>query len=69
MTNDTPLQGFTITETVAGLQPFDNSSMPRIVLFETADGREGAVKIKNFVTDGANSYIETDIKIQKQPKN
>ncbi len=69
MTNDTSLQAFAITETIAGLQPFDNSVVPRIVLFETADGRKGALKIKNFVTNGANSYIETDIKIQKQPKN
>ena len=66
--DDTLLQGLTITETVDGLQPFDNSIVPRIVLFETADGRKGALKIKRYVPDGANSYIETDIKIQKLPK-
>ncbi|WP_024770364.1 PKD domain-containing protein [Aquimarina macrocephali] len=67
MTDDSVLRGLTITETVDGLQPFDNSVVPRIILFETADGRKGALKIKKYVSDGQNSYIETDIKIQKLP--
>ncbi len=66
MSDDRLLQGITVIENTAGLQPFDDSIVPRIVLFETADGRKGAVKIKRFVADGQNSYIETDIKIQKQ---
>ncbi len=68
MIDDALLRGLTITETLNGLQPFDNSVVPRIVLFETADGRKGAIHIKRFVPDGANSYIETDIKIQKQKR-
>ena len=68
MTNDIFLQGLNITETIDGLQPFDDTVLPRIILFETADGRKGALKIKRYVPDGANSYIETDIKIQKKPK-
>ncbi len=68
MKDDTLLRGITITETIKGLQPFNNSLVPRIVLFETVDGRKGAVKIKRFIADGQNSYIETDIKIQKLPK-
>lgn len=66
MQNDNRLQSITVTENTPGLQPFDNLVVPRVVLFETADGRKGAIKIKRFVDDGQNSYIETDIKIQKQ---
>jgi len=56
-----------ITETNAGKSPFNNAVIPRVILFETSDGRKGAVKIKNFIPNGANSYIMVDIKIQKQP--
>lgn len=37
----------------------------RIVLFETANGRKGAIKIKEYVSNGAESYIVVDIKMQK----
>ncbi len=47
-----------------GLQ-FSNETVPRIVLFETADGRRGAIKVKEFVNDGAGPYIVADIKTQK----
>ncbi|WP_298778374.1 PKD domain-containing protein [uncultured Polaribacter sp.] len=66
MTDDTLLEALTITETTEGLQDFDNTIVPRIVLFETQDGRKGAIKIKNFVVDGDNSYIVIDIKVMKQ---
>ena len=56
-----------INETNAGKTPFNNSVVPRIILFKTEDGRKGAVKIKNFVSAGAGSYILVDIKVQKQP--
>ncbi|WP_160139739.1 PKD domain-containing protein [Chryseobacterium sp. c4a] len=56
-----------VSETNAGKAPFTNSVMPRVVLFQTADGRKGAIKIKNFVTNGPNSYVVVDIKVQKQP--
>ncbi|MDO4228652.1 MAG: PKD domain protein [Capnocytophaga sp.] len=47
--------------------PFSLNLVPRIVLFQTADGRKGAIKIKEYVNDGTQSYILTDIKIQKIP--
>jgi len=66
MANDSPLKSLSITETPGGLQQFDNSQ-PRIVLFQTKDGKKGAIKIKEMVNDGVNSYIICDIKIQKSP--
>ncbi|NML72091.1 PKD domain-containing protein [Chryseobacterium sp. RP-3-3] len=57
----------TVTETNAGKSPFNNSVVPRIILFQTADGRKGAVKVKSFVENGLSSYILVDIKVQKQP--
>lgn len=56
-----------VVETNAGKAPFNNSTVPRVVLFQTADGRKGAIKIKSFVTNGPNSYVVADIKVQKQP--
>jgi PKD repeat protein len=65
MTNDSPLQPLTIAYNAAGNQEF-GSSFPRMVLFKTQDGRKGAIKIKNIVQSGLNSYILCDIKVQKQ---
>jgi len=65
MVDDTLLEGLTITETPEGLEDFDSSMVPRIVLFETEDGRKGAIKIKDYVVDGTNSYIVVAIKVQK----
>jgi len=66
ITDDTLLKTLTITETANGLLNFDNSLLPRIVLFETADSRKGAIKIKGYVDDGTASYIICDIKVMKQ---
>ena len=66
MTNDSLLAGMTIEETNAGMQDFDDSLVPRIVLFQTMDGRKGAIKIREFVRDGQQSYIVVDVKVQKQ---
>lgn len=66
MTDDKLLDALTITETPNGLLQFDSSVVPRIVLFETEDGRKGAIKIKGYVDDGASSYIICNIKVQKQ---
>lgn len=66
MTDDTLLEALTITETANGLLHFNNNILPRIVLFETADARKGAIKIKGYIDDGLNSYIICDIKIQKE---
>lgn len=56
-----------ITESNAGKTPFNNTTVPRIVLFKTEDGRKGAIKIIDFVSAGTSSYILVDIKVQKQP--
>lgn len=66
MTTDASLHNLTITETPGGVQDFDNTLVPRIVLFQTQDGRKGAIKIKEYVIDGQESYIVTDIKVQKE---
>jgi PKD repeat protein len=66
MQDDTVLKSLVIEETPGGLQDFDNTTQPRIVLFKTHEGKKGAIKIKDFVDDGQNSYILVDIKVQKQ---
>lgn len=66
MADDTLLESLTIQETHGGLQDFDDTSVPRIVLFQTQEGKKGAIKIKSFIRDGQDSYILTDIKIQKE---
>ena len=65
MTNDGPLQGLNINGTSGDWHNFDNSAVPRIVLFQAHDGRKGAIKIRQFVQNGTNSYIIADIKVQK----
>ncbi|MCX2682002.1 PKD domain-containing protein [Galbibacter sp. EGI 63066] len=67
MEDDSSLQGLTIEETNAGSQHFTDAEVPLIVLFETEDGRKGAIKIKEFVKQGSDSYIMIDIKTQKEP--
>lgn len=47
--------------------PFSKDLLPRIVPFQTFDGRKGAIKIKQYVNQGSQSYILVDIKIQKIP--
>lgn len=47
--------------------PFNKELIPRIVLFETSDRRKGAIKVKDYVSQGTESYILVDIKIQKIP--
>ena len=44
---------------------FSNTVIPRIVLFSNQQGKKGAIKIKQFVNDGLQSYILCDIKVQK----
>jgi PKD repeat protein len=65
MVTDAPLQNLTITSRATGLKPFNDSQVPRLVLFRTGDNRKGAIKIKEFHRDGLQSYIVVDIKIQK----
>lgn len=66
MITDAPLQGMDIKINDTGTKFFTNASVPRVVLFETADGRKGAIKIKAFVADGSQSYVLVDIKVQKE---
>jgi len=65
MTDDAPLKSLSISNSAEGGVPFTNALSPRIVLFRTADGRMGAIKVKSFVPDGTSSYIIVDIKVQK----
>lgn len=65
MTTDAMLRATTITETPEGSLAFTNAITPRIIVFETADGRKGALKIKQFVANGKDSFIDVDIKVQK----
>ena len=59
------LAGPSITQTDQGLTPFDGTQSNRIILFQTADGRKGAIKVTQYVAGGKDSYILADIKIQK----
>ncbi|GGX29404.1 PKD domain-containing protein [Aquimarina muelleri] len=47
---------------------FDNIVVPRIILFKTQEGKKGAIKIKEYNSNGENSYILVDIKVQKEKR-
>lgn len=49
------------------IEGFDDSKTPRYIPFRTYDGRVGILKIKNFVTQGNNSYVLVDIKVMRKP--
>lgn len=55
----------TVNESNTGKSPFNNSLLPRVALFQTADGRKGAIKITAFVANSTESYIVADVKVQK----
>lgn len=65
MTTDALLKNLSIKNATYGDEAFDNSILPRVVLFETEDGRKGAILVKEMIADGRNSYITADIKVQK----
>jgi PKD repeat protein len=67
MVNDNLLQTLDIKQAgnTTGTPWFDNTQIPRFVLFEMANGIKGVIKIKAFVSEGNLSYILTDIKHQK----
>ena len=67
MTDDSPLRAMTISGTPGGWEPFSGSIAPRIVLFQSPDGRKGAIRIDQFAQNGHGSYIVCDIKVQKTP--
>lgn len=64
ITTGVDLESYTIRNNSSG-QFFSLSTVPCYVLFETADGRKGAIKIKQSIDNGVNSYIIVDIKVQK----
>ncbi len=66
MEDDILFQNLIVDETPDGLKDFDNSIVPRIVLFQTEEGKKGAIKIKKYVEAGQESYILVDIKVQKE---
>lgn len=65
MTNDTPLVNLDVEANDTHTSFFTNNPTPRVILFETTDGRVGAIKVKSFVSQGTQSYIIADIKVQK----
>jgi PKD repeat protein len=66
MTTDEPLVSLPVAVNDSNDDYFTNSVAPRIILFETDDGRKGAIKIKAFVAEGLESYISVDIKVCKK---
>ncbi|MDR0660190.1 MAG: PKD domain-containing protein [Prevotellaceae bacterium] len=68
MVTDAPLQSLPIwaNDDSGNTDFFTKDVLPRIVLFETEDGRKGAIKVRGFVNDGLQSYILADIKVQKK---
>ena len=66
MTTDLPLQTIDIKTAANTTSWFISNPVGRIVLFETEDGRKGAIKVKAFVSENTQSYILTDIKFQKK---
>lgn len=66
MTTDALLKNLQISTVSYRDEFFTASPLPRVVLFETSDGRKGAILIKALINSGKeSSYILTDIKIQK----
>jgi PKD repeat protein len=67
MVSDLPLQKLAISTNAEGWKQFTSAVVPRIIIYQTQDGRKGVIKIKQFVKSGKQSYILADIKIQKTP--
>jgi PKD repeat protein len=66
MTDDTPLKTLDIRTANNPAGWFVSNPVPRIVLFQTADGRRGAIKVKAFVSEQSQSYLLADLKFQKK---
>lgn len=66
MTNDNLLKAIPVSTISYGDENFAATPLPRVILFETADGRKGAILVKEMISNGTtDSYIIADIKIQK----
>lgn len=66
MRDDALLRGLRIVGSAEGDKQFTDAQVPRVVLFQTQDGRKGAIKIKRFVQEGSGSYVLLDVKVQKE---
>lgn len=67
LNNGNDFSNIQILENNTAKNPFNNHLIPRVILFQTEDGRKGAVKIKNYISSENHSYILADIKVQKLP--
>ncbi|WP_247235665.1 PKD domain-containing protein [Telluribacter sp. SYSU D00476] len=47
---------------------FNDAEVPRLVLFETQNGRKGLIRITKFVREGEASYIVVDVKAMKEKR-
>lgn len=65
--NGNGLASLTVAETTKGSSPFDQSKADRVIVFQTADGRKGAIKVLSYISNDKSSYILADIKVQKIP--
>lgn len=65
ISNGSFFNSISVVSTAGGDADFSNAVIPRVILFRNAAGKKGAVKIKQFVADGDNSYVLCDIKVQK----
>jgi PKD repeat protein len=64
ISNGNYFDNFSIPQIAEGALEFARTA-PRIVLFRNAAGKKGAIKLKEFVDQGEDSYIICDIKVQK----
>lgn len=67
--NDAILQTLDFNNINKGDIPFSSELASRIVLFETSLGKKGLIKIKEYITEGLNSYILVDIIVQKRARS
>lgn len=68
MTDDAVLAGLDIRTHQNSTEFFTGAQGSRVVLFETKDGRRGAIHLKTFESTANPAYILTDIKIQKEAR-
>ena len=68
MITDQTLRSLDIRASAQSDTWFTNVFIPRLVLFETAGGVKGVIRVKAFVSEGSQSYILTDIKVQKEKR-
>ncbi|MDR0864225.1 MAG: hypothetical protein LBO74_04740 [Candidatus Symbiothrix sp.] len=66
MLDDSKLKELNIRSIANTTSWFTNVFVPRFVLFETEPGIKGIINVKGFISQGDNSYILTDIKVQKE---